>query len=73
MATKKTATKRRAGKKPARRRASEGMYYEFHGSFKDKVRAQRKARKVGGWYVKRYIYGGMGTRYVVVTDRGVPF
>jgi hypothetical protein len=61
-----------ATKKRAKRRSfSEGVYVEFHGAFKDETRAKTKARKVGGWYVRRTT-PRIGRRFVVMAERA-PF
>lgn len=59
-------------KKPRRRLPGEGAYFEFHGSFADETRADRRARARGGFYVKRSI-PGIGRRFVVMVQRTAPF
>lgn len=58
MATKKRKAKRR-------RIATEGGLYSFHGAFKSKTAAQKKARSVHGFTVGRLIKHG-DFRYVVM-------
>lgn len=62
---------RRKRKTNRRRAFSEGVYVEFHGAFKDEDKARAKARKVGGWYVRRTT-PRIGRRFVVMAERA-PF
>ena len=59
---------RRKRKKPA----GEGYAYMFHGSFTEKGRAERKAKKRGGWLISRVPRGMSKRRFIVLTER-VPF
>ncbi len=59
---------RRKRKKPA----GEGYAYMFHGSFSEKDRAERKAKRRGGWLISRVPRGMSQRRYIVLTER-TPF
>jgi hypothetical protein len=67
MGTKKKARQRK-------RPYTDGLGYEFHGAYKSKAAAEKKARKVGGFYRGRLIKHG-DYRYVVMVTRdgSVPF
>jgi hypothetical protein len=56
-------------RKTKRRRqvATCGPYACFHGAFTDESKAKSKARRVGGFYRKRFIVGQAKARYVVMT------
>jgi hypothetical protein len=67
------ATKKRS-KKRTRRVSSEGIVFSFHGAFKKRADAERKARKVGGWFAGRFTKARGDYRYVVMGPAsGVPF
>jgi hypothetical protein len=55
-----------------KRHASEGYAYLFHGSFRDKDKAQRKARSRDGFVISRVPRGTSKRRYIVLSGRG-PF
>jgi len=55
-------------KKPA----GEGYAYEFHGSYNEKAKAERKAKRRGGWLISRVPRGTSKRRYIVLTEK-VPF
>ena len=55
-------------KKPA----GEGYAYAFHGSFTEREKAERKAKRRGGWMISRIPRGMSQRRYIVLTER-VPF
>jgi hypothetical protein len=55
-------------KKPA----GQGYTYEFHGSYREKEKAERKARRRGGWLISRVPRGMSKRRYIVLTER-TPF
>lgn len=63
-------------KRVKRNPSTEGYAFGFHGAYHSKTDAQAKARKVGGWFVKRARWEGghLRMRYVVMkTSSGVPF
>ena len=68
--TRKAPRKAQREKRPY----TDGLGYEFHGAFKSKADAQKKARAVGGFYRGRSIRHG-DFRYVVMKlrDGSVPF
>jgi hypothetical protein len=55
-------------KKTRKRRATQGMGYDFHGAFASKADALAKARRRKGWVVKRWMRGQSKPRYVVLTN-----
>ncbi len=55
-------------KKPA----GEGYACIFHGSYSEKDKAERKAKKRGGWLIIRVPRGMSKRRYIVLTER-TPF
>jgi hypothetical protein len=74
---------KKKSKRRARRIASEGYAWSFHGSYKVKTDAEDKARRVRrelgkAWVVtRRFVPGGFGkvkTRHIVLgPSSGVPF
>jgi hypothetical protein len=56
-----------ARKKTKRRGGTCGYAMCFHGSFTDETKAKNKARKVGGFYKRKYIVGQSKKRFVVMT------
>ncbi len=52
--------------------AGEGHAFMFHGSYSSKDRAERKARKRGGFLISRVPRGMSKRRYIVLTER-TPF
>lgn len=55
-----------------RRPASDGYAFTFHGSFSSKEKAERKAKRRGGFLISRIPRGTRKRRYIVMTER-VPF
>lgn len=60
-----------AKRRKRRKSPGEGFAFEFHGAYKRKADAIKKARKVKGWVAGRLIAHG-DFRYVVMAER-VPF
>lgn len=58
--------------KRKRRRAGEGVYFEFHGAYTSESKADAKARKRRGFVIKRIPRGQRKRRYIVLTERA-PF
>lgn len=54
------------------RPAGEGYAFEFHGSYGTKTKAERKAKKRGGFVIVRVPRRMKRRRYIVLTER-VPF
>lgn len=58
--------------KRRKRPAGEGFAYLFHGSFNSKAKAEAKAKRRGGFLIRRIPRGMRKRRYIVLTER-VPF
>lgn len=65
-------TKKRAAKKRTRKPATDGFAYSFHGSYRNKEDAAKKAKKRGGFVISRVPYGSNKRRYIVLAE-SVPF
>lgn len=59
-------------KRKKKRTAGEGTYYSFYGAFTDKDKAERKAKKRGGFVISRVPRGQHKRRYIVLGEK-VPF
>lgn len=55
-----------------RKAASDGFAFTFHGSYSSKEKAERKARRRGGFLISRIPRGTRKRRYIVLTEK-VPF
>lgn len=58
--------------KRRKRPAGDGFAFMFHGSFRDKAKAEAKAKRRGGFLISRIPRGMRKRRYIVLTER-VPF
>lgn len=54
------------------RPASDGYAFTFHGSYMSKDKAEKKAKRRGGFVISRFPRGMKKRRYIVMTER-VPF
>jgi hypothetical protein len=68
------APRKKAKRKP-RRRYTDGALFQFHGAYKLKADAEKKARKVKGFYKRTATKASGDWRYVVMANRdgSVPF
>jgi hypothetical protein len=58
--------------KHKKRSAGEGFAFLFHGSYSSKEKAEAKAKRRGGFLIRRIPRGMRKRRYIVLTER-VPF